>query len=120
MKDVSVSIMRFGKIHFPFAKLTPAFILLLIYFVYFTTLSHLFKLYNMDRAMAQAVSRWPLMAEARVRCPVSPCGICGGQSGTGTRFSPSTSVFPCHFIPPVLHYTEKREKTNNLHPMVAQ
>jgi hypothetical protein len=47
--------------------------------------------------MAQAVSRRPPTAEARVRSWVSPCGICGGQSGTGTSFSPSTSVFPCHF-----------------------
>jgi hypothetical protein len=47
--------------------------------------------------MAQAISRRPLTAETRVRSRVSPCGICGGQSGTGTGFSPSTSVVPCHF-----------------------
>jgi hypothetical protein len=49
------------------------------------------------RAMAQAVSRRPVTAEDRVRSWVSPCGICGRQSGTGTRFSPSVSVFPCQF-----------------------
>jgi hypothetical protein len=47
--------------------------------------------------MAQAVSRRPLTAEAWVRSRVIPCWICGGQSGTGTGFSPSTSVFPCQF-----------------------
>jgi hypothetical protein len=37
--------------------------------------------------MAQAVSRWPVTAEARVRARVNPCRICGGQSGTGQVFS---------------------------------
>jgi hypothetical protein len=41
--------------------------------------------------MAQAVSRWPLTAEARVRPRVNPCGIYGGQIGTGTGFPLSVS-----------------------------
>jgi hypothetical protein len=47
--------------------------------------------------MAQAVSRRPPTAEARVRSRVSPCGICGGQSGIGTGFSTSSLVIPCQF-----------------------
>jgi hypothetical protein len=54
--------------------------------------------------MAQAVSRRPLTAEARVRSRVSQCGVCGGQSGTGTGFSPSCRFSPVNFIPLVLHY----------------
>jgi hypothetical protein len=50
------------------------------------------------RAMAQVVSCRPLTAEARVRVQVNPCGSCDGQSGTGTGFSPSSSVFPCQYI----------------------
>ena len=63
--------------------------------------------YKPGRAMAQALSRRPLTAEARVHSHDSPWEICGRQSGTGTGFSPSTSVFIFNFIPPVLHYTEK-------------
>jgi hypothetical protein len=42
----------------------------------------------LGRAMAQAVSHRAFTAKARV----NPCGTCGGQSGTGTRFTPSSSV----------------------------
>jgi hypothetical protein len=67
--------------------------------------------------MAQAVSRRALTTEARVRSRVSPRGICGGQSATGT----GTSVFPCQF-----HSTdvplkwESRKKPHHLHHRVAQ
>jgi hypothetical protein len=38
------------------------------------------------RAIAQAVSRWLSTAAAWVGGQVRSCGICGGQSGTGTGF----------------------------------
>ena len=57
--------------------------------------------------MAQAISRRPPTAEARARSWVSPCRICGVQSGTGTGFSPSTSVSGT----PI---TWKNEKPNHL------
>ena len=37
--------------------------------------------------MAQTVSRRLITTEAWVRFQVSPCGICGGQSGTGIDFN---------------------------------
>jgi hypothetical protein len=52
---------------------------------------------NIGRDMAQVVSRRPLTAEARVRARVNTCGICSGQSGTGTGFCLSASVFPCQY-----------------------
>jgi hypothetical protein len=55
------------------------------------------KLRTSGRVMDQAVSRRSTTAEARVRPHISPFWICGGQSGSGTGFSPSTSVFPCQF-----------------------
>jgi hypothetical protein len=54
--------------------------------------------------MAQAISRRPVTAEARVQSRVSPCGVCGGQSGTGTGSSPSCRFSPVNFILLVLHY----------------
>jgi hypothetical protein len=55
--------------------------------------------------MAQAVSRWPLTAETRVRARVDPCGIYGGQSGTGAGFSPSSSVSPCQYHSTIAPYS---------------
>jgi hypothetical protein len=61
---------------------------------------------KLGRAMAQAVSRRPLTTEAR------PCGICGGQSGTGTGFSPSTSGLTCQFHSTVAPLQGKTKKKN--------
>jgi hypothetical protein len=44
--------------------------------------------------MAQAVSRRPLTAEARVRARVNPCGICGGQKWHWDRFFSEYFGFP--------------------------
>jgi hypothetical protein len=43
--------------------------------------------------MAEAIIRRNLTAVVQFRTRVTPCGICGGQSGTGTGFSPE--FFPC-------------------------
>jgi hypothetical protein len=44
--------------------------------------------------MVQAVGRRPLNPEPRFRSRVSPSGICGGQTGTGTGFFPEYYSFP--------------------------
>jgi hypothetical protein len=48
--------------------------------------------------MDQAVSRLSHPSKARVYARFSPCGICDGQSDTGTSFSPSFSVFLSYYL----------------------
>ena len=58
---------------------------------------------NCDRVMGQAVTLRSLTAQARVRSRTNSCGICGGKSGFGTDFSPSTWILPrhCHSVHPL-------------------
>jgi hypothetical protein len=63
--------------------------------------------------MAQAVSRRPPSAGARVRSQVSTRGICGGQSGIGIGFPRVFRSSPVNFIPSVLYYQENYDNNNN-------
>jgi len=52
---------------------------------------------------AQAVSRRSVTAETWLTSQIRPCGICSGQSGTGTDFSLRYLVFPCRYLSLLLH-----------------
>jgi hypothetical protein len=60
--------------------------------------------------MAQAVSRRPPTAEARVRSRVSPCGICGGKKWHWDRFFPEFFGFPLSVSFHWCSITRKRTK----------
>jgi hypothetical protein len=49
-----------------------------------------------DHAMIQVITCWPVTAEAWVHAQVTPCEICGGQSGIGTGFPPWLSILIYH------------------------
>ena len=48
--------------------------------------------------IVQVRIRRTLTTETQVQAYDTACGIRDGQSGTGTNFSPSTTVFPCQYI----------------------
>jgi hypothetical protein len=64
--------------------------------------------------MAQAVSRQPLTMGTRVHTRVSAYAICGAQSGTGSGFSPSSSVFHRQHYSSVGLHTHIIWGTNNM------
>jgi hypothetical protein len=75
-------------------KITLLVIHLEIFFKFFTSNSF-------GHTVTQAVSRWLPTAAARVRAPVSSCGICDGRSGTGLGLL-RVLQFPLPiYIPPV-------------------
>jgi hypothetical protein len=69
--------------------------------------------------VAQAVIRRFLTAEDRIRDLVSPCGFCGGQSGTGTEFSPSLSELPCQHHSTVAVHACISSVARTIGPLVA-
>jgi hypothetical protein len=76
----------------------------------------------------ETVQKWIKGEKHRTIKKIKPgesIGICGGQSGTGTSFSPpSISVFPCQFHSAVSPLHGKMKKTDHLslhlHHRVAQ
>ena len=55
------------------------------------------------RPVAQEVHRRSMASKKWIQSQDSRRGTCGGQNGTGTDFSPSTSFFPVSIIPAIFH-----------------
>jgi len=63
--------------------------------------------------MFQLVGHQGLTVQARAWSQDSSCGIWGGEIITGTGFSLSASIFPCKYIPPVLHINISLSTSNS-------
>jgi hypothetical protein len=69
--------------------------------------------------MAQEISRRPIIAEARVRECFNLRGICDGQSGTGTGFSPISSVSSYQYYSTVVLHTPISSEGWTVDPLEA-
>jgi hypothetical protein len=47
--------------------------------------------------VAEAVNHWPVTTDAEVQFQAILCVIYGGQHDTGTGFSLSILILPCHY-----------------------
>jgi hypothetical protein len=65
-----------------------------VFFKVESEISYLFEMLH-SRAVIHAVSRQSLISVVRVESQASTCKACGGQSGTGIDFFPSTWILPC-------------------------
>jgi hypothetical protein len=63
--------------------------------------------------MTQVVSHHLLTMEIQVQKQASPCGVCGGLSGTGAGFSPEYFGFHVSVILPMLIF---HSSTNIIKP----
>jgi hypothetical protein len=75
---------------------------------------------SLGRAMAQAVSRRPLTAEARVRSRIKSMWDLWWTKWQWDRFFPEYFGFPCQFHSTGSPLLGKTDKTNHFHDRAAQ
>jgi hypothetical protein len=63
-----------------------------------------FLRYPKGHSMGQMISCQPLTMEAHVHAQIYTWRICGGQRGTGTGFSPNSSVFRSQYHSTMAHH----------------
>jgi hypothetical protein len=61
------------------------------------------RVLTLGRTITQAVSRWPLIAEARIQSQANPYEICGGHITCGQVFFRVLQSSRASIMPPMFH-----------------